>query len=73
MEFRLCCPACGEKLKADEEDAGRTVDCRGSRGNFLNSMAVGAGGASLGIVRSNAIGLLSAKFFTKGPLARAAP
>ncbi len=27
MEFRLFCPSCGQKLKADEEDAGRRVDC----------------------------------------------
>jgi len=27
MEFRFYCPACGQKLKAEEEDAGRRVDC----------------------------------------------
>jgi hypothetical protein len=27
MEFRLFCPSCGQKLKAEEEDAGRRVDC----------------------------------------------
>ncbi len=27
MEFRFFCPSCGHKLKADEEDAGRPVDC----------------------------------------------
>lgn len=27
MEFRFFCPSCGEKLKADEEDAGRGGDC----------------------------------------------
>ena len=27
MEFRFFCPSCGEKLKADEEDAGRSGDC----------------------------------------------
>src|SRR5579862_5410635 len=27
MEFRFFCPSCGQKLKAEEEDAGRRVDC----------------------------------------------
>ena len=27
MEFRLFCPSCGQKLKAEVEDAGRKVDC----------------------------------------------
>lgn len=27
MEFRFLCPSCGQKLKAEEEDAGRRVDC----------------------------------------------
>ena len=27
MEFRFFCPSCGEKLKADEADAGLRVDC----------------------------------------------
>jgi len=27
MEFRFLCPSCGQKLKADEETAGRKVDC----------------------------------------------
>ena len=27
MEFRFFCPSCGEKLKAEEGDAGRAVDC----------------------------------------------
>ena len=27
MEFRFFCPSCGQKLKAEEEHAGRTVDC----------------------------------------------
>jgi hypothetical protein len=27
MEFRFFCPSCGQKLKAVEEHAGRTVDC----------------------------------------------
>ena len=27
MEFRFSCPSCGQKLKAEEERAGRTVDC----------------------------------------------
>lgn len=27
MDLRFYCPACGEKLKADEQDAGRRVDC----------------------------------------------
>lgn len=27
MEFRLFCPSCGQKLKAEEEHAGRRVDC----------------------------------------------
>ena len=27
MEFRLLCPSCGQKLKAEEEDAGRQVNC----------------------------------------------
>src|ERR1035441_9333199 len=27
MEFRFSCPSCGQKLKAEEEHAGRRVDC----------------------------------------------
>ena len=27
MEFRFYCPSCGQKLKAEEEHAGRPVDC----------------------------------------------
>ena len=27
MEFRFSCPSCGQKLKAEEEHAGRAVDC----------------------------------------------
>jgi type I restriction enzyme M protein len=27
MEFRFSCPSCGQKLKAEEEHAGQTVDC----------------------------------------------
>jgi DNA-directed RNA polymerase subunit RPC12/RpoP len=27
MEFRFSCPSCGQKLKAEEEHAGRTVHC----------------------------------------------
>lgn len=27
MEFRFLCPSCGQKLKAEAEDAGRMVDC----------------------------------------------
>ena len=27
MEIRFFCPSCGQKLKADPEDAGRRVDC----------------------------------------------
>lgn len=27
MEFRFFCPSCGQKLKAEAEDAGRRVDC----------------------------------------------
>lgn len=27
MEFRFCCPSCGQKLKAEAEDVGRRVDC----------------------------------------------
>jgi hypothetical protein len=27
MEFRFYCPSCGEKLKAEDEHAGRAVDC----------------------------------------------
>lgn len=27
MEFRFFCPSCGQKLKAEEEHASRTVDC----------------------------------------------
>jgi transcription elongation factor Elf1 len=27
MEFRFFCPSCGQKLKADEENAGQRVDC----------------------------------------------
>ena len=27
MEFRFLCPSCGQKLKAEDEDAGRRVDC----------------------------------------------
>jgi hypothetical protein len=27
MEFRFSCLSCGQKLKAEEEHAGRTVDC----------------------------------------------
>ena len=27
MEFRFFCPSCGQKLKAEEEYAGRMVDC----------------------------------------------
>src|ERR1017187_4369772 len=27
MEFHFLCPSCSQKLKADEEMAGRTVDC----------------------------------------------
>src|ERR1035441_3382808 len=27
MDFRFFCPSCGQKLKAEQEHAGRTVDC----------------------------------------------
>ena len=27
MEFHFWCPSCGQKLKADEEAAGKRVDC----------------------------------------------
>ena len=27
MEFRFSCPSCGQELKAEEEHAGRPVDC----------------------------------------------
>jgi transcription elongation factor Elf1 len=27
MEFRFSCPSCGQKLEAEEEHAGRMVDC----------------------------------------------
>ena len=34
MEFRFYCPSCGQKLKAEEEHAGRTIDCSHCGGGF---------------------------------------
>jgi type I restriction enzyme M protein len=34
MDFRFFCPSCGQKLKAEEEHAGGTVDCSHCGGEF---------------------------------------
>jgi len=34
MEFRFFCPSCGQKLKAEEEDAGRGGECPHCGGRF---------------------------------------
>lgn len=35
MEFRFLCPFCGQKLKADDDAAGKPVDCPRCKGEFL--------------------------------------
>ena len=35
MEFRFLCPVCGQKLKADDDAAGKPVDCPHCGGEFL--------------------------------------
>jgi hypothetical protein len=35
MEFRFLCPFCGQKLKADNDAAGKPVDCPRCKGEFL--------------------------------------
>ena len=35
MEFRFLCPFCGQKLKADDDAAGKAVDCPHCKGEFL--------------------------------------
>ena len=35
MEFRFLCPLCGQKLKADDDAAGKPFDCPHCGGEFL--------------------------------------